>query len=162
MNDQKEPNPEQSPKPPDSTRASELKVPTAKQSADPVVDAQLQKKVEAAIGSDIGTGEVRARVAERVVRSISAEFFRGPLPHPRHLESYERICPGLAGRIVAMAEKAHERQESRLDAAMRYEYEDRSLGLRLGFKALVAILIAGTICLLSGHEVIGSGLFGAR
>jgi uncharacterized membrane protein len=160
--DQRRPNPESSPTPTaDSIQTIDLTTVAAPPATDPAADEQLRKKVDAAIGQDIGTGEARARVIERVVRTVTSEFYRGPLPHPRHLQSYERICPGLADRIVAMAEKAHERQENRLDRAMTYEYEDRRLGQHLGFMALVAVLIAGTICLLSGHEIIGSGLFGA-
>src|ERR1700732_4380479 len=128
---------------------------------DPVTDIQLREKVEKAIGTAIGAEETRAEVVERVVRTVTAEFYRGPLPHPRHLQSYERICPGLADRIVAMAEKAHGRQEDRLDKAMKYEYEDRRTGLYLGFFALLALLLSGTIVMALGNSVVGGGLLGA-
>lgn len=34
--------------------------------------------------------------------------FKGPLPLPAHLEQYEQILPGLAERIVRMAEKSQD------------------------------------------------------
>jgi hypothetical protein len=67
----------------------------------------------------------------------------------------------LADRIVAIAERAHERQENPLDKAMTYEYEDRRLGLLLGFFALLALLISGIIAVLAGQVAVGSGLLGA-
>lgn len=42
------------------------------------------------------------------------ETFEGPLPHPEILKQYDIAVPGLAERVVAMAEKE---QEARLDIA---------------------------------------------
>jgi uncharacterized membrane protein len=130
-------------------------------SADPATEKKLRETVEAAIGPDLGTEEIRAQVVERVVQTVTAELFKGPLPHPRHLQAYESVCPGLADRIVAMAERAHRSQEARLDKAMDFEYKDRRLGLFLGFFALLALLIAGVIIVALGNVVVGSGLLGA-
>ena len=113
------------------------------------------------MGSAIGASETRNQVIDRVVQVVSSEVFRGPLPHPRHLRAYEATCPGLADRIVAMAEKAHAKQEDRIDRAMKYEYEDRRLGLFLGFFALLALLISGTFVVWLGNVVVGAGLLGA-
>jgi Predicted membrane protein (DUF2335) len=117
------------------TLAADPKPPDAPPLADPAADKILRASVEAAIGSVIETERTRAEIVERVVRVVRAEIFRGPLPHPRHLQAYEDACPGLANRIVAMAEKAHSRQEDRLDRAITYEFEDRRLGMRLAFGA---------------------------
>jgi Predicted membrane protein (DUF2335) len=118
--------------PPPSTANAPAQV----QPADQDTNRKLRESVEAAIGPEIGP-EDRARVAERIIRT-AAEFYRGPLPHPRHLRAYEDVCPGAATRIVTMAEKAQDRQENRLDRAIEYEYRDRKLGLILGFSALIA------------------------
>ncbi len=40
----------------------------------------------------------------RVSTSLSMEAFQGPIPPPAVLESYERIVPGAAERILKMAE----------------------------------------------------------
>jgi uncharacterized membrane protein len=133
---------------PEATQPAGTKPPPAQLPNDPAADAKLREKIEAAIGSAIGTPETRGQVVDRVVRVVTSEVFTGPLPHPRHLQAYEAICPGLADLIVAMAEKAHSKQEDRIDRAMKYEYDDRRLGLFLGFFALLALLISGTfICM---------------
>jgi uncharacterized membrane protein len=124
------------------------------------VDKKLVESVEAAIGAEIGPGEARARVALRISRLV-AEFYRGPLPHPRHLKAYEDACSGAANRILAMAEKAQARQEDRLDKAMDYEYADRRLGLHYGLCALIALLIAGVTLTALGHVPVGASLLGA-
>jgi uncharacterized membrane protein len=149
-------NPTRAATPPNGTNPSAELTPV-----DPVADKKLRESVEAAIGNEIGPEEVRARITERVVRSVVAEFYRGPLPHPRHLKAFEEACPGASDRILAMAEKAQERQENRLDKAMDYEYLDRRLGLYLGFSALVAVLVAGIVTLALGHKYVGSGLMAA-
>ncbi|HEY7297557.1 MAG TPA: DUF2335 domain-containing protein [Xanthobacteraceae bacterium] len=127
---------------------------------DPVGDEKLRKSVEAALGPEVGTKETRARVVERVIRSVS-EYYSGPLPHPRHLKAFEDACPGAGARILAMAEQAQSRQEDRLDKAMDYEYQDRRLGLHLGFYALIAVLIAGVIITAMGNVALGASLLGA-
>jgi len=152
------------PTPSGEAQAADPKLPAAHPSTDSVTPKKLQDAVEAAIGTDIDAKEVRARVAQRVVRTvqtISAEFYRGPLPHPRHLKAYEDTCPGVATRIVAMAEKAHGRQEDRLDKSMDYEYKDRRIGLFLGFFALIALLVSGVIIVLHGDIAVGSALLAA-
>lgn len=123
------------------------------------IDKNLLESVEAAL-SDVPE-EQRSRTAERVVQIVAAEVYRGPLPHPRHIQAYENACPGLADRIVAMAEKAQNRQETRLDRAMAYEYADRRLGLIFGFCALLVLLISGVVVLYLGFEKTGSALLGA-
>jgi uncharacterized membrane protein len=95
------------------------------------------------------------------VSVVSQEIFRGPLPHPRHLQTYEEICPGLANRIVTMAEKAHNRAEDRLDKELEFEFADRRLGMWLGFGALVAFLSSGIFALSLGYSTTGAALLSA-
>jgi uncharacterized membrane protein len=127
---------------------------------DPPVEKRLRESVEAAIAPEVAP-EKRAHVVRRVVAAVSEEFYQGPLPHPKHLQAYEEACPGSASRILAMAEKAQDRYETRLDKAMDYEFADRRLGLFLGFFALLAILIAGVIIIALGQTLVGTGLLAA-
>lgn len=46
----------------------------------------------------------------------TSESFAGPLPHPDTLQQYEKILPGLAERIVSMAESE---QRARLDSVKK-------------------------------------------
>lgn len=124
------------------------------------VDSALLQRIKDAIGPVLPSGQ-RGQVLERVSRVIAAEIFRGPLPHPKHLQHYEEIFPGLADRIVQMAEKAQNREEDRLDDVVRLEYQDRRLGMHLGFWALVCLIGAGTLISLLGNVYVGGGLLTA-
>ncbi|MGY3137195.1 hypothetical protein ACVWZM_007877 [Bradyrhizobium sp. USDA 4501] len=60
-----------------------------------------------------------------------------------------------------MAEIAQERRETRRDKALDHEFSDRRLGMLLGFAALLALLVAGTILVVCGDKAIGGTLLGA-
>jgi uncharacterized membrane protein len=124
-------------------------------------DDKLLETVEAIIGPAIDTEKNRAELAERVVQVVTAGFLSGPLPHPTLLRTYEDICPGLAKRVVGLAEIALERRERRLDEEMRYEYENRRLRLHYAFYGLLALLVAGIMALGLGKVAIATGLLGA-
>lgn len=51
-----------------------------------------------------------------VTTTRKSESFVGPLPHPSTLQQYEKILPGLAERIVSMAESE---QRARLDSVKK-------------------------------------------
>jgi uncharacterized membrane protein len=133
----------------------------ATQSIDPAREKKLRETVETALGSEVSP-ENRATVTERVVRRVETLItYQGPIPPPGYLQGYESACPGAATRIIAMAEKAQDRQENRFDKAMDYEYGDRRLGLILGFAALVVVVGAGVIVIALGQVTVGSGLLAA-
>jgi uncharacterized membrane protein len=138
----------------------EPKLPAPPQN-DSTAESQLKEKVEAALKTVIVEGNKRAEVTEAVISVVRREKFHGPLPHPRHLQAYEKACPGLADRIVAMAEKGQDRSENRIDKLIDYEYGDRRLGMYLGFAALIGILAAGCFLIWLGATAIGTTLLGA-
>jgi uncharacterized membrane protein len=47
-----------------------------------------------------------------IQQQIEAQFFSGPLPAPDSLEHYERVQPGLAQQIVAMAQRQYAMAEA--------------------------------------------------
>jgi len=81
----------------------------------------------------------KGEVVEALIQVVSEEIFSGPLPHPKHLQAYENICPGAADRILSMAEKSQETQleipRRMIDAESGY----RILGLKLGFATLISL-----------------------
>jgi uncharacterized membrane protein len=76
--------------------------------------------------------------------TIQGQFFAGPLPPPQELAAYEHITPGLADRIVSMAEKE---QNTRHKITQRQNWAQiwiTSAGQVFGFiLALAIIAIAG-------------------
>jgi uncharacterized membrane protein len=123
-------------------------------------DPEIREAVEHAI-NPIVAGPQRIQVVERMVGLIRTEFFRGPIPHPKHFQEYEQICPGAADRIIRMAETAQLRREDRNDKLVELEYADRRLGLWFGLIALLAFLIAGTMLTVLGEVKVGAGLLSA-
>jgi uncharacterized membrane protein len=91
---------------------------------------------------------------ENTQRMSLQQRYSGPLPPASELGRYESIEPGLANRIVEMAEKqaAHrqnmERQEHELQAkALKSDTRDSLLGL------LFAVVIAFAGLSLSGYMI---------
>lgn len=58
-------------------------------------------------------------VSLAVRKTETSVHHSGPVPHPAILEGYERVAPGLAERIVVMAEKAQNKNHDRVDAEIR-------------------------------------------
>lgn len=127
----------------------------------PTPTEALREKIEQAIGPIVQSGQQRVQLVERVTRIMAAEVFHGPIPHPKHIQAYEDACPGAADRIIRMAEIAQQRREDRRDRIVEHEYSDRRLGLKLGFAALLALVIAGVVVIAIGNVVVGSTLLGA-
>ncbi len=91
---------------------------------------------------------------ERTITRTSIEHtaFQGPIPAPADLEKYERIVPGLATRLIAMAEsEAQHRRECDANVlemqrkALESHFYQRGLGQVLGFAIVVIALAAATV-----------------
>jgi uncharacterized membrane protein len=137
-----------------------MDVPSEKKSPDAPKSGQLREKIEAAL-EPIPDTPLKAQVAQRVFAVVAEERFSGPLAHPRHMEAYERICPGLADRITKMAELAQVRREDRADKVLDNEYKDRRLGMHYGFAALMVLLACGTAVIVTGHPYLGGTIISA-
>ncbi len=91
--------------------------------------------------------------------------FSGPVPPPAFLEQYERISPGLASRMVSMAEaeSVHRRQiESSVVEShcqdQRAFHSEVLRGQILATAITVVALVAGAYTAVSGHEWAGGVL----
>lgn len=82
-------------------------------------------------------------------------FHSGPLPAPEDLQKYNAALPGLADRIVVMAEKQaghRQRLESRV---VWFDGVRLILGLVFGVVIAVAGILAGAYLISTGHSVTG-------
>ena len=101
------------------------------------------------------------------VTSVSATSFRGPLPPPDSLQRYEQICPGLADRIVALAEReAASRQKLEQDN-MRIAENDITAsraetrhGQDLAFWLSVIAFISAIVCACLGQPWVAGVIAG--
>lgn len=108
--------------------------------AGPGVEASQQPLPD--IDALAGTGEV-----QNVVAGLIATISSGPLPDPQTLESYDRVLPGAAERIVAGYEASTvdvSRREDRIvDAAIERDSNGQSFALLLSLVCIVLAAIFG-------------------
>jgi uncharacterized membrane protein len=104
--------------------------------------------------------------------TISAEFYRGPIPHPETLQKYDDITPGLANRIVQMAESEaiHRREiETKIVDAncadMTAYHAEVFRGQICGLIIAVTALISGAYVAVQGYQwggaLLGTGGIGS-
>lgn len=91
---------------------------------------------------------------------VSRTEFSGPLPPADELEKYERIFPGAAERITAMAEAEsshrHELEKFLVDNERKQADKGQNYAAMLGALAI----ICGTIAGMSGAQWTGSVIGG--
>ena len=101
---------------------------------------------------------MRAQVAgffERVSK------FSGPLPPPSHLREYEEILPGLADRIVTMAESQSHHRMGLEREVITSEQRRSWAGWASGTAIALGLLAAAVWVTLEGHEAVGVIFAGA-
>lgn len=97
------------------------------------------------------------RVEERVgLVEQTMTIHSGPLPPSDELKRYEEIQPGLADRIMRMAEKEQTFRHEHNLKALKFETETRSrdslLGIFGGFALVVLSFIFSLLLAYLGHE----------
>lgn len=117
----------------------------------------LAQEIEKSIGSIVPQSQ-RAQIVARVVSIVTSERFSGPIAHPRHLREYEEILPGAADRIIRMAETNLSHAQSVQILALEGDIAEGRAGRRIGFCALMALILAACFATYFDHEVI-AGLF---
>lgn len=96
--------------------------------------------------------QIAAIVEERIIAS-KEEFFSGPIPHPSIVEGYEKILPGAADRILAMAEKEGEFRHSYLSKKLSVESRDSLLGIILASAICASLIVVGIFAFSSTSNV---------
>jgi len=80
----------------------------------------------------------------------------GPIPDAGQLEHYERICPGLADRIISMAEKQSEHRQYLEKTVVKSGVRDSLLGIISGFAIGIVTVVSGALLIYSGHDIAGA------
>ena len=115
---------------------------------------QIEKRI-----GNLVQGKAKEQVVSQVLALVREEF-SGPIPHPRHLNAYEAICPGAADRILRMAEIQLDTQAEIAKAEVKGEQSDRKAGMWMGFGALLALVVAAVFCAAIGQQVIAGSFIG--
>lgn len=96
--------------------------------------------------------------ASRDIVHQSASF-EGPMPPPAILEGYERLVPGAAERILAMAESDTKHQHAIEFSALRAAEGEVKRGQIFAFIIGLAALLASMFALYMGSSVV-AGIIG--
>jgi|GEM_PF-2449477 uncharacterized membrane protein len=115
-------------------------------------------EIEKALSNVVPAAELPGTV-KRIERIFYAEHHKGPLPPSRQLAEYEKILPGLAERIVHMAE---EEQKHRHHCDTSIVKAQTALPLRgqwFGVSIMVLLVACALIALLVAKSVWGAALF---
>jgi uncharacterized membrane protein len=110
-------------------------------------------------------GEAPPQSVQIPIRQQSLEIHRGPLPSPGVLADYDRVHPGLAERIVRLAEDEakHRRsmESASLDGDMTYMRGCLSAERRGQYLAgIIAVSLAGIggYVAMQGHDATGAAI----
>ena len=82
--------------------------------------------------------------------------FSGPLPPPEILAKYNEALPGLAERIICMAEQQAKHRQSIEKTVIDSNAFVQKVGPFLGFVVAMTAVIGGTILVLKGKDGYGA------
>lgn len=86
------------------------------------------------------------------ISETKASFHIGPLPSPEMLEAYEKAYPGIAERILKMAEKEQEKRHQDQTELIEMERKNlRSLNWNIIRGQIFALLAIVIVCLLCAY-----------
>jgi len=113
---------------------------------------QLQRRVE-----DIERNSRRggSNTQPQFVARVEGTVFQGPLPHPEILAGYDRVLPGAADRIIAMAESNQRHRQTLEATVIPAGVRSERLGQVLGFILYIATLASGTYLVSMGKSTEG-------
>jgi len=98
-----------------------------------------------------------------VVRSESrSETFAGPLPPPEALARYNEILPGLAERIVAMAERQSQHRQGLEKTVIESRTRNESRGQTFAFILALVIAVGSITLIATGKPIAGLSLLVAE
>jgi len=86
----------------------------------------------------------------------TVQGFTGPIPPPQVLAGYEAVLPGLANRIVAMAEQQSFHRQDLERRVVSANIRHAEIGLWLGATVAVLLAAAAVIVTLAGYPQTGA------
>jgi uncharacterized membrane protein len=97
------------------------------------------------------------RRVEHGLRVVQATVeHQGPLPPPEDLQRYDQVMPGLADRIVSMAEREQMHRHAMQEVSVRGGLDIAKRGQLLGFAIAIIVLGVALALVLLGHETAGT------
>src|SRR3989338_1832853 len=90
---------------------------------------------------------------------IERNYHSGPLPAPETLQKYNQILPGLADRIVKMAENQSIHRQKLESRVVWFDGFRSTLGLFFGFAIAIGGIVAGEYLIANRSIVEGPASF---
>lgn len=90
-----------------------------------------------------------------VVKQESLTYHQGPIPAPEELVKYESLCPGLADRIVRMAESQMAHRQGLEQKAVATNAELAKVGIYSAVVISLAVIGSGTYIVSCGQSAEG-------
>lgn len=120
-------------------------------------DASYVQAIDATSEKNVDLNSANATISASLT-----EITTGPLPHPEHLERYDKVIKNGAERIMQMAEKEQvarlERSAASVEMAKK-EVAMQSRGQWFAFVLVFLFLGLATLFVFTGHETIAYVLF---
>ncbi len=91
----------------------------------------------------------QSAIRKAVTHKIS---YSGPLPPAEQMSVYEKILPGSAERILAMAEKQSEHRQSLEYNLVKSSIFDAKLGLTFGFIIVLISILSSSFLIYFGKS----------
>ncbi|MBI5524271.1 MAG: DUF2335 domain-containing protein [Desulfarculus sp.] len=106
-------------------------------------------------GQALPGGNARARMVQLFAR---AALHVGPLPPAEELSKYEQVLPGVADRIVAMAEKEQAHRHGMQDVRTKAAIRDSGRGVVFAFILCLAAIAGGSITAIVSAPLAGGAI----
>lgn len=107
--------------------------------------------------TDIAQNEYGDDVLEENDTQIIAagKFYSGPIPDPHTLQQYEKILPGAADRILAMAEKEQKNRHENNSKLIKELTLNSRYGIIIAGILSLLCIVAGVVCALADKTLFG-------
>ena len=124
----------------------------------PEVDDEKQEIAEdiAEVANIIDKSDLSDTQKIKVMKIMARkEEYSGPIPHPDHLEKYEKILSGSANRILGMAENQSTHRQNIENKLLEAEIKYKNKGQNFGFIISIICIIGGIVMLFFGKNLQG-------
>lgn len=103
---------------------------------------------------EITVNPARVELIQKIVRH-ELSIHSGPLPAPEVLEHYERILPGAAERILAMAEAQSSHRMGLEKQTVKTRNANSRVGMWMAYTLSAGTIAAGIALTMMGRDVAG-------
>lgn len=98
----------------------------------------------------------KKELVKEIIR-LERNEYSGPIPPPELLGGYEKILPGAADRILAMAEKQADHRRAMEKTVVESGSRDSKLGLICGTIVCISVMVVGLLLsLITEAAVVGA------